>query len=278
MENEIQLFNSPEFGQVRTAGTPDNPLFCLSDICKAVELTNPSSVKQRLDPEDVQLIDLHTLNSNEGSIGTNPYANFVTESGLYDAILQSSSPKVRPFRKWLTSEVLPSIRKTGGYIPAKIEDTPEEIMAKAILVANKTMELQKQRIQALEGEKDRLTEENKLLTPKAQYTDEVLQSTSTYTHTQMAKELNFRSVNVFLQKCQADNILYKQSGVWMPYSRFAGKGYMKMRTTPYRKSDGSMGTNTISVWTEEGRLFLHRHFNVAMQPIEIEMNWEEALL
>ena len=112
---EIQLFNSPQFGEIRTAGTQDAPLFCLSDICKAVELTNPSSVKARLDPEDVQLIDLHTLNYNEGRLGTNPVANFVTESGFYDVLLQSTSAKVKPFRKWITSEVLPSIRKAGVY-------------------------------------------------------------------------------------------------------------------------------------------------------------------
>ena len=113
--NSIQVFNSPQFGQVRTAGTSDNPLFCLADLCKAVGLSNPSSVKARLDAEDVQLIDLHALNSTEGIGAGNTVSNFVTESGFYDVLLQSSSPKVKPFRKWVTGEVLPSIRKTGGY-------------------------------------------------------------------------------------------------------------------------------------------------------------------
>lgn len=144
--NSIQVFNSPQFGQVRTAGTSDNPLFCLADLCKAVGLSNPSSVKARLDAEDVQLIDLHALNSTEGTGTGNTISNFVTESGFYDVLLQSSSPKVKPFRKWVTSEVLPSIRKTGGYIASSAEDTPEEIMARAYIIAQDTIKRKDERI------------------------------------------------------------------------------------------------------------------------------------
>lgn len=113
--NEVQIFDNPQFGSIRTAGTADNPLFCLADVCKAVGLVNPSSVRQRLDNEDVQLLDLHALNYTEGNRVGNSLTNFVTEAGFYDVILQSSSPNVKPFRKWVTSEVLPSIRKTGSY-------------------------------------------------------------------------------------------------------------------------------------------------------------------
>lgn len=114
--NEMQIFSNPAFGQVRTAGTPDNPLFCLADVCNAVELTNPSSVKGRLDKEDVQLVDLHALNYK--MVG-NSMATFINESGFYDVLLFSTSPKVKPFRRWVTHEVLPSIRKTGQYSVAQ---------------------------------------------------------------------------------------------------------------------------------------------------------------
>lgn len=110
--NEMLIFSNPAFWQVRTAGTPENPLFCLADVCNAVELTNPSSVKSRLDREDVQLIDLHALNYQ--MVG-NSMATFVNEAGFYDVLLFSTSPKVKPFRRWVTHEVLPSIRKTGQY-------------------------------------------------------------------------------------------------------------------------------------------------------------------
>ena len=112
----MQIFSNPAFGQVRTAGTPDNPLFCLADVCNAVELTNPSSVKGRLDKEDVQLVDLHALNYK--MVG-NSMATFINESGFYDVLLFSTSPKVKPFRRWVTHEVLPSIRKTGQYSVAQ---------------------------------------------------------------------------------------------------------------------------------------------------------------
>ena len=130
--------------EIRTAGTADNPLFCLADVCKAVGLTNPSNVKARLDKEDVQLIDLHALSSTEGQIIGNSMINFVTESGFYDVILQSSSPNVKPFRKWITSEVLPSIRKTGSYSIANLSRKELAMMV----------------IQA-EEEKERLMLENK---------------------------------------------------------------------------------------------------------------------
>lgn len=114
--DKISVFNNPNFGEVRII-MDDNgePLFCLADVCRVLELTNPTTVKNRLDKCDIQLVDLHALNSTEGGMTGNSIANFITESGFYDVVLQSSSPRVKPFRKWVTSEVLPSIRKTGGY-------------------------------------------------------------------------------------------------------------------------------------------------------------------
>ena len=113
--NELKLFNSSEFGEVRVVMSAENePLFCLADVCKAVKLKNPSSVKTRLQESSMQLIDLHALNSNDYLVG-NSMATFITESAFYDVLFMSSSKKVRPFRKWVTSEVLPSIRKHGAY-------------------------------------------------------------------------------------------------------------------------------------------------------------------
>lgn len=114
--NNIQIFQSAQFGQVRIAMNESNePLFCLADVCKVVGLTNPYSVKARLEKADIQLIDLHALKQNECTITGNSTANFVTESGFYDVLLYSDAPQVKPFRKWVTSEVLPSIRKHGMY-------------------------------------------------------------------------------------------------------------------------------------------------------------------
>ena len=246
----IQLFSNPAFGSVRTAGTPANPLFCLADLCKSLEL-NPADVRRRLSDG---VVSTHpTLDA----LGRVQETNFVNEDGLYDVILDSRKPEAKAFRKWITSEVLPAIRQTGGYIQTAADDTDADIMAKALLIAQRTIDTKQQRIQMLEGQKTLLEQENKLLQPKAQYTDDVLQSNETYTFTQLAKELNFRNVNIFITKLREGHVIFKQSGQWMLTAKYSGNGYTKARTAQFFHSDGSIGTSTSTVWTEKGRMFLH---------------------
>lgn len=106
---DIQIFSNPQFGEIRTlADEANEPLFCLADLCTALGISNHRNVKARLDEEDVRLMDTPT---NGGLQQT----TFVTESGMYDVILRSDAEKAKPFRKWVTSEVLPTIRKHGVY-------------------------------------------------------------------------------------------------------------------------------------------------------------------
>ena len=177
--NEIKVFNNSAFGQVRTAGTSENPLFCLSDVCKAVDLSNPSSVKARLDKDDVQLIDLHALNGGQEIVG-NSLATFITESGFYEVILFSNSPKVKPFRKWVTKEVLPSIRKTGQYSA----DTPQTFGEALMLAAKKQLEVEEQ--QRLIEAKDRKIAED---APKVAYADALTASDDSCLVAELAKVL-----------------------------------------------------------------------------------------
>lgn len=104
--NDLQIFNNEEFGEVRTAVVNDEPMFCLIDICKALEIKNATDVAKRLDDDELTRLN---LGSRAGE------TNFITESGLYAAILRSDKPNAKKFRKWVTSEVLPTIRKTGSY-------------------------------------------------------------------------------------------------------------------------------------------------------------------
>lgn len=158
--NHIQIFQNEQFGKVRvTMNESGEPLFCLTDVCKAVGLTNPSSVKARLDKVDVQLVDLHALKQNEGTIIGNSTANFITESGFYDVLLYSDAPQVKPFRKWVTNDVLPSIRKHGAYLT-------EQTLEKALLspdylirLATQIKEERQKRIEAEEANK-KLSEAN----------------------------------------------------------------------------------------------------------------------
>ncbi len=104
--NDLQIFNNEEFGEVRTAVINDEPMFCLIDICKALEIKNATDVAKRLDEDELTRLN---LGSRAGE------TNFITESGLYEVILRSDKPNAKKFRKWVTSEVLPTIRKTGSY-------------------------------------------------------------------------------------------------------------------------------------------------------------------
>lgn len=254
MENLIQVFNNPQFGRIRTAGTADNPLFCLSDVCKAVGLY-AKFVNQRLNKEVVSNHPLETAGGTQQAL-------FVNEDGLYDVILDSRKPEARQFRKWVTSDVLPSIRKTGGYIATTQEDTPELIMAKALQVAQATIN-KHQRM--LEQANERIALQDTQLkqqAPKVKYVDDVLQSVNTYTSTQMSKELGLREAEQLHKILKEKGVMFKQSGQWMLTAKYCEHGYTKPRTHQFTRNDGSVGTSTTTVWTEKGRVFLHDMFNL----------------
>lgn len=123
--NDLQIFENSEFGEIRTITKDNEPMFCLADVCKALELTNSRSVADRLEDDERCKLDL----PRQGETW------FVTESGLYAVILRSDKPNAKKFRKWVTGEVLPSIRKNGGYIANQENLTPEQIVANALVVA-----------------------------------------------------------------------------------------------------------------------------------------------
>ena len=137
--NDLKIFNSEEFGEIRTALVNDEPMFCLIDICKALEMSNPTMVAQRLDDDERTKLDL----------GRQGETNFITESGLYAVILRSDKPNAKKFRKWVTSEVLPTIRKTGGY------NKPISTAEKIKLLAQGNEELN-ERVEKVEDKLDSL--------------------------------------------------------------------------------------------------------------------------
>lgn len=107
IQNSIEVFENPIFGQIRMVMVDDEPMFCLIDVCRALEIKNATDVAKRLDEDELTRLNLG------GRAGE---SNFITESGLYAVIVRSDKPNARKFRKWVTSEVLPTIRKTGGYV------------------------------------------------------------------------------------------------------------------------------------------------------------------
>lgn len=273
---EIKIFNSPQFGEIRTTGTSENPLFCLSDVCSVLGLRQ-GDVKQRLDKGVVSTQPLETA-------GGIQHANFVNEDGLYDVILDSRKPQAKAFRKWVTSEVLPAIRKTGGYIATKSDDTPEEIMARALTIAQATLAKREERLKQLEAQAEQQkatieiqTEEIKKAAPKVNYYDNHLQSVNALTATQIAKEIGM-SAEKLNNKLKELGIQFKQSGQWLLKSPYDKWGMHETRTNIFTSERGNTHTNTYTVWTQKGRRFIialyENDWNVkkAIKQIKGELN------
>ena len=244
----ITLFKNTQFGEIRVSELNNEPIFCLSDVCKILDLQG-SAVLRRLSDD---VISNHPIIDN---LGRTQIANFVNEDGLYDVILDSRKPEAKAFRKWITGEVLPAIRKTGGYMISKEEDTEADIMARALLIAQSTMERQKQRIELLQNENELQKKELKASSHKVEYFDNVLQSTSVYIADQIAKELGITAITLN-RKLVKMGILIRRNGQLLPTADYCDKGYTKTRTFYYEKTDGTKGSNCITVWTEKGREFL----------------------
>lgn len=250
--NEVRVFENAQFGQVRTAhGNHGEPLFCLADVCKALGLSNPRKVKTQLSPKGVTISDTPT----NGGI---QQLNFITEANLYRCIFQSRKAEAELFQDWVCEEVLPAIRQSGGYIATQQEDTPELIMARALQVAQSTIEKHQRQLESAKATIELQSEQLKEQAPKVEYTDSVLNATNTYTTTQMAKELNLRTAEQLHALLKTWGVMIRQSGQWMLAAKYCGQNYTKTRTHSYTKQDGTPGTNNITVWTERGRWFLHQ--------------------
>lgn len=182
--NELKLFNSPEFGEVRVIISADNePMFCLVDVCQTLGL-NPSKIAQRLTDDVLSKYPI------ADALGRQQENNFVNEDGLYDVILDSRKKKAKMFRKWVTSEVLPTIRKTGGYVVTKHDDTPEMIMARAVMVAQDTIKRHEQRMRELEDVNKRQSAEITVMKPKADFYDTIMGTGRTIEMKDVAKLLD----------------------------------------------------------------------------------------
>lgn len=256
-ETAIQIFNSESFGTIRTAGTADQPLFCLADVCKALNLS-ASKVAQRLEKD---VLSKHPLSTSGG----NQLGNFVNEDGLYDVILDSRKAEAKAFRKWITSEVLPSIRKTGGYMAVSPAETPEQVMARALKLADETLKRQQATIESQNGHISRqdemigeLNAQVRRLVPLEGYLSNAIESGTTYTMTQVAEFLGFPAVSAFLDWTVRLGILRRLNGRWMPTPDYLGKDYFSTRV--YRRMSGAtcIEENYYTVVTEFGRMMLYR--------------------
>jgi len=150
----------------------------------------------------------------------------------------------------------------------KMLTSDDYILMRSQQILQERNKLLQQKVQMLEGRTSLLEQQNEILAPKAQYTDDVLQAGGTYTHSEMAKELNLRSWKVLVDELKRRGIMFKdQGGRYLLYADFSGKGYTTTRTNTFTYN-GTTRTSVITVWTEQGRMFLHDKFKVPMQPID----------
>ena len=247
--NELQIFNNPEFGSVRTITKDNEPMFCLGDLCRALDLT-AKGVKQRLSDEVISNYPI------EDALGRMQNTLFVNEDGLYDVILESRKESAKKFRKWVTSEVLPSIRKNGGYIANQEQMTPEQIVANALIVAQNIISQKDRQIEELETSVQQMDSVISEMTPKVDYADRILSSTDCMTVSQIAQDYGV-SAKRFNKILHSAGIQRKVGDQWILYAEYQGKGYVRNKTCEYRKSNGETGTKLLTVWTQKGRMLIY---------------------
>ena len=245
-------------------GTAEHPLFLARDVAEMIGHSNVSKMLAMIDKDEKVKIfcnlpqeDTITKGYNTCESATYYGTNrmFLTEDGLYEVLMQSRKHIAKEFKKGI-KEILKEIRKNGGYISTSEEDDAEMILAKALKVADATIKRKEQQLLEQKEQIDKQINTINKMKPLAEYCSEVLQSDSTYTLTQVSKDLGFKSIYKFLDWANK-KIIYKQSKQWMPTAKYSDKDYFKTRTTKYFKSDGTIGTKMSTVVTEKGREFLH---------------------
>ena len=246
--NDLQIFNNEEFGEVRTSVVNNEPVFCLSDICKALEMSNPTMVAQRLDEDERTKLDL-------GRAGE---TNFITESGLYAVIIRSDKPNAKKFRKWVTSEVLPSIRKNGGYIVGQENLSDDELLAKALMVAQNKI-----------AERDRIISEKQerieQMRPKEIFADAVSASRTSILIGDLAKLIcqnGFQIGQKRLFDWLRDNGYLMKHGASrnMPVQRYVEQGLFEIKESNVQNPDGSVRITRTTKVTGKGQVYFVNKF------------------
>lgn len=270
--NNIQVFNNPQFGQVRTVSINNEPYFVGKDVAIVLGYENTNdAIITNVDEEDRTVIQLSDL--QQGSQQLPPHMKsskigIINESGVYSLILRSRLESAKEFKKLVTSEVLPSIRKTGGYISTSSEDTPEQILAKAVLVAQRTIEQMYEKIVHLDLEKERLQIANELQevelkqqAPKIHYYNDVISSSSLLTIDIIANDLGISAIKLNKILCN-EKIQHKQGSTYVLYEKYRDMGLVQHVPYCYIDKEGYNKTSQHMKWTEKGREFIMSMFVV----------------
>lgn len=243
-------FNSDQFGQLRVVQNDDGlPVFVAKDVCNILGITNYRDAVARLDDDERVSVIVDTL-------GGKQHTNGITESGLYKLIMVSRKDEAKPFQRWVTHEVLPSIRKKGGYIAAAADETPEQIMARAVLLAQDTIARQKAQIEELK--------------PKALFADAVAASDGTCLVGELAKMMRQNGVQIgqnrLFEKLRQDGYLGKTGSNYnVPTQRAMEMGLFRIKETSITHSDGHITVQRTAKVTGKGQQYFINRFIKAAQ-------------
>ena len=255
--NEIRLFNNPEFGEVRAVSINNEPWFVGKDVAQVLGYTDINhAILDHVDAED--RVNSKTQGQNAPEFGQRG-TWLINESGLYSLILSSKLPSAKKFKHWVTSEVLPSLRKHGGYIAGQEEMSDTELIAKALLVADRKIKEKDQQIQ-------QLTDKTEGLKPKALFADSVSASDSTILIGELAKILRQNGVDTgekrLFEWLRDNGYLIKRKGTDfnMPTQRSMELGLFKIKETVVNHSSGYTTVNKTPKVTGKGQQFFINKF------------------
>lgn len=234
--NELQIFNNLEFGEVRILQINNESWFVAKDICNILDIKNPTMALQNLDEDERTKLNL----------GRQGETNLINESGLYALIVRSRKSEAKKFRKWVTSEVLPQIRQTGGYIPVSQEDDEKLILAKALMITKRTIE---QKEQLLQQANKTIQEQKPLVELAKDFIDkDGLTSVDDFAKNLAIKGLGRNNMYKYLREHKIlmndeyinPMTLQKNRGEnhHKPYSRFINEGKFVWKPTSYNKETG----------------------------------------
>lgn len=254
--NELQIFNNEEFGDIRTVTKDNEPMFCLADVCKALEISHVTDVKNRLKHDGVgtaEVID---------SMGRKQNATFINESNLYRVIFQSRKESAERFTDWVTSEVLPSIRKNGGYIAGQESLSDDELLAKALMVAQRKIE---EKNQLIAMQDSRIQE----MRPKEIFADAVSASRTSILIGDLAKLICQNGVEIgqrrLFEWLRNHGYLIKDgSSRNMPQQRYVEQGLFEIKESNVQNPDGSVRITRTTKVTGKGQVYFVNKFVGAM--------------
>ena len=243
MTNQLTNFNY-EGHDVRTVSINGNPWWILKDVCEVLDLTSPHKVAERLDEDEKGRSLIPTL-------GGEQELTVVSESGLYNVILRSDKPEARKFKRWVTHDVLPSIRKHGLYAADDLLDDPDLFIR--ALTELKEVRARNTALAVQVGAQERQIAE---MRPKAGYFDVVLACKDAVAISVIAKDYGWsaKHMNTFLHE---KGVQFRQGRIWLLYQKYAGHGYACSRTHEHTGRGGEPHATVHTYWTQKGRLFLY---------------------